>query len=1101
MEDFQKRFQKLNKEQKESVENIEGPMLVVAGPGSGKTELLSLRAANILKKTDVFPGNILCLTFTDSAAFNMRERLKEMIGDDAYRIAVHTFHNFGVEIMEEHRELFYQGALFSSIDELTQMALLEEMLSQLPHNNPLSQSHPEQGYIYLNSIKDSLRDLKKAGLTPEEFKKILRENKKSLSSLNTLINKAFQETVTKKTFKKIKEILKEMEEGESPLPNWPSLNKVVKNSLEKALQKAEEEEKTAPLSQWKKNWTKKKDSKRVLKETFYQEKMEALADLYREYRELLYNKGYYDFDDMILEAIKAIEKNEELKAELQEQYQYILVDEFQDTNEAQMRLLRLLTDNPVTEGSPNIMAVGDDDQAVYKFQGAEISNILKFRKYYRQPRIICLTKNYRSGQEILDLAREVIKKGENRLERIIPELNKELIARKKEVGRGEIISRKFPTKSQEYFWTAKEVRKLIDQGEGAEEIALIARTNKELEEIVPFLNKEGINVSYERKKNVLNDPQIIQIIKIARFIDSLLNKSREEADYLLPEILSFPFWKIKREDLWKLSLEAKGKPWLEGMLQSKNSYLKEIAHFFLNLSAKAKYQPVEEILDDIVGAKIPLSPDSEDLDLEEHKTRKGGFASPFKDYYFSRERFEKNPGSYLNFLSSLRTFVYSLREYKKGQFLKLKDLIEFLDIHAQNKIPLLDKNPFIIDSQAVKLVTAHKAKGSEFKIVFVLNCQEESWAKSKRRNILAFPANLPISPAGDNLDDQLRLFYVTVSRTKEKLYLTSFKLKENGKESDSLHFLNLSEKELKTKDVEEIKGGINDREWSLYHYPPLTKNEEVFLQPLLERYQLNVTHLNNFLNVSAGGPQKFLEDNLLRFPQPKTPALSYGTAMHLTLEEIYRYLKKEKKPPSLKKVEEWFGKILERERLNPREFKFFFKKGKDALKKYFQQKKGEFRADHIIEFNFRNQGSTIKGVPLSGKIDRLVEKDGEMEVHDFKTGRYSRDWKGRTKHEKIKLWKYESQLSFYKILVENSRKFKGRKKVKKGRLEFLEPDEKGKIINLSLEIEKDYLERLEKLIEKVYNKIMKLDFPRVDDYPKDIKGIKQFEEDILNNKI
>ena|SRR6056297_1608952 len=400
MENFEKRFKKLNKEQKKAVNSIEGPVLVVAGPGSGKTEILSLRAVNILKETDVFPRNILCLTFTDSAAVNMRERLKSMIGEDAYKVAVHTFHSFGESIKNRHPEVFHKGAVFNSIDDLAQMSLVDEILDGLEYDNPLKVTHSGQGYIFSKPVIRGIQYLKKAGITPDEFFKILEHNEEVIEELNSLVDDVFSNRVSKKIFDKVADLLKKIKDlnmRDFPVDHMSSLDKALENSLGRALGKSVEEDRTSYLSEWKKeNTYKNKEGKRLLKAEKYLEKMEALAEVYEEYQDKMYERGYYDFDDMILDVIQAIERNDELRYELQEQFLYIMVDEFQDTNDAQMRLIYLLTGAEVNEKRPNIMVVGDDDQAIFKFQGAKISNIFRFKDRYRDPEIVTLTKNYRS---------------------------------------------------------------------------------------------------------------------------------------------------------------------------------------------------------------------------------------------------------------------------------------------------------------------------------------------------------------------------------------------------------------------------------------------------------------------------------------------------------------------------------------------------------------------------------------------------------------------------------------------------------------------------------------------------------------------------------
>ena len=143
MTTFEERYSNLNPKQKEAVDYINGPLLVVAGPGTGKTEILALRVAHILKKTETAPKNILCLTFTNSAAYNMRERLTKLIGRDAYKVSIHTFHSFGVDVISTYPEYFYRGAAFNPVDDVTQIEILEEILADLPHNNDLGNLLPD----------------------------------------------------------------------------------------------------------------------------------------------------------------------------------------------------------------------------------------------------------------------------------------------------------------------------------------------------------------------------------------------------------------------------------------------------------------------------------------------------------------------------------------------------------------------------------------------------------------------------------------------------------------------------------------------------------------------------------------------------------------------------------------------------------------------------------------------------------------------------------------------------------------------------------------------------------------------------------------------
>jgi DNA helicase-2/ATP-dependent DNA helicase PcrA len=1128
-ERFQEQYKKLNTDQKKAVDTFEGPLLVVAGPGTGKTEILSLRVANILRKTDVLPDKILCLTFTDSASVNMRRRLAGLIGRDAFRVSIHTFHSFGVEIIINHPEFFYGGIDFYPANDLAQIEILDGIFNELPHDNPLRKELPETGYLYLRHVQSAIGYIKKAGLTPDEFALIIDHNKKSLELINPTVEKVFSVRVSKQTIGEAERMchnLMDYKDIPFPVSYLKQLTQVVAGSLEIAVKAAKDDNSTKPITAWKGEWIGiNEDGNTVLKDAMNLEKQYALCNIYKEYQKRLRTNGYFDFDDMIIETIQSIENNKILRYELQERYEYILVDEFQDTNDAQMRLIKLIG-NPVERGKKsNIMAVGDDDQAIYKFQGAEISNILDFQRVYSNTNIITITDNYRSTQDILDLARHIILKGELRLENLIPGLNKRIVAAMKELENGDITCRVFPTTSHEYYWIAQEIKWLIESGSSPSDIAVIARQHKQLEEIATYLNALNIPLDYERHRNIFDEQHVHQIIQIARFINSLCRKNEEEADNFLPEILSYPFWQLKRKTVWDISFSAykSGKRWLEIILEHEDREVSRIAEFMLDLSIRAKYETMEQIIDRITGAYgEELAPDAEEEDMEtEGPKEKAEIISPFKKFYFNREKFDKDRIQYLSFLSSLRAFIQALREYKRGVSLRIEHLVEFVDLHKKNNIAVNDLSPFVNAFDAVNLLTAHKAKGLEFNIVFVISCQEDIWAGRGRGTMLPFPRNLSITPAGENEDDHLRLFYVAITRAKLNLYLTLYKKTDDGKESQRLRFIIPTHEDNRVQNPkvllvlqegqarEEKEGVLNTLEtidvlatpWEKYHKSPVLYDEKVLLSKMLEDYKMSVTHLNNFLNVSGKGPQAFLEDNLLRFPQAKSPSDSYGTAVHKTIELIYRFLKKDGEMPDSQRVLSWFDSELLNQRLSEKDYTLYSGKGREALTEFYNQKKNTFKPSHFIEVNFRNQGVVVGEAALTGKIDKMaLVSNTEIRVHDFKTGKAAVSWDGKSLYEKIKLHNYQRQLVFYKILVENSREFGNRYKVNSGVLEFIEP-QKGKVIDLTEEITADSFSRTSALIEKVYKKILNLDFPDVSVYSKDLKGILAFENDLLEGKV
>lgn len=1093
MELFEERYQKLNVEQKRAVDALDGPVMVIAGPGSGKTEVLGLRVANIVRSRDVGPGSILCLTFTDAAASTMRQRLAGLLGTLAYRVGVHTFHSFGTEVISRYPERFYNGASFAPADTVVQIEVLEEIVSNLEHGNPLRAEH-EGRFIHLQKTLSAIEYLKKAGLTPADFKTILEANKKALAFIDPIVGEVFSERISKKVFPEARKAAQEMEKySADPLPgSFPSLPECFRMSLAIALDNAEREGKTGPLTDWKAVYLERGDDGLAhAADLGAMEKLEALAAVYGSYIERMREASYYDYNDMILDTIAALDQDLGLRRDLQERYRYILVDEFQDTNNAQMRLLRLLTDDPADDGRPNIMVVGDDDQAVFKFQGAELSNIRDFARSYRDPAFVVLTENYRSIQSILDGARRVIAQGVSRLENTMPELVKELRAARSDLGEGSVRKKEFLSREAECKWIVDEVRTLQEKSVPVGEIAVVAREHRHLEALAPYFHSAAIPISYERQENVLDQPHIKQLIAMARFADSVMRKSKD-ADDLLPEILSYHFWGLERSAVWELSIKAgeARKPWLMVMRESGGA-LKQIADFFMELGAKAAYATAEEVLHDLMEGPG------------------GALVDSFRSHYFGLERFNDRRAEYLRFLSSLRSFMRTVREYRTGRPVAVADMLACVDMHRKNGIAMQHTGAFTNGEDAVRLLTAHKAKGLEFEAVFVIHCENDVWANDRGSRGLRLPVNLPVGPAGDTRDDQLRLFYVAMTRAKRFLCFTSSLRDYRGRAVDPLGFLAPSEGEPAWFESEAAAGveardalpeALLEERWNLDSVAPFTHNERALLKPVLERYQLSVTHLQNFLNVADAGPGVFLEKNLLRFPEPKTPSAAFGSAMHSTIRRAYLELQRTGALAPVASVEGWFKEYLEAERLNRRDFERMAKRGEKTAPAFYEERKGSFSASDIIEFNFRDQGVRVGDASLTGKVDRMSIKKKEIIVCDFKTGKPIRAWSPADSYAKVKAWRYRQQIVFYKLLIEGSREFGGKYSVERGFIEFVEPY-RGHVIVLPMDIEGAEVKRLETLIGIVYAKIQSLDFPDISRYPKDVRGITAFEDDLLGGTI
>lgn len=1215
-QNFQFRLSNLNERQRQAVETIDGPVLVVAGPGSGKTELLSLRTANILQNGFVGPQNILLLTFTESGSYNMRDRLVKLIGEAGYRVAIYTFHAFAADIMNKYPQYFWNGATFRTATDIEKYAIFENILSKLKQSDPLSKSrfitidnsnsnnNIEIGnlsiytsdnsysdntnfdnisadntegesvisYIYMSDILSCITALKRSNINPQEFVNIINKHKEDCQVINDQIGKIF---MTIKNVRKFDTLIKTYLDIYNILSNIDQDNLMVKflsENLSLAIKLADDTQKSSSLTDWKNKYFKKSEYEDMYEiDDSRKEKIEkwlSLANVYDQYQKQMYNNGIYDFDDMIYNVVRELKVNITLRNDLEEKYQYIMIDEFQDTSDSQFAMIQYLTNSPVNEGSPNILAVGDDDQAIYKFQGAKLDNITKFVENFKNVTFITLDKNYRSTQNILDRAREVVTRINDRLEnRYKNTINKNITAANPQLlqnTNGKIIEKSFDSECQEYDFVAKEIKNLINNKVDPKEISIIAKDHKTLKEMSKYLISNNINFSYQKKENCLENLPVKELINIVDFINSGLDDNIK--DYLLPEILSYKFWGLKRIDIWTVAEKVKkGKErigeigekiwekmsWIEAMQTSSNIKVQNIANFLIHLICIAKDTPLEILLDKIIGTRewelIDEYDDNEDLTIKDqtiHNDMDCDFVSPFREYYFGKNNFDHNRVEYLDFLFALRTFIGALREYKQGEILYARDLPIFVSVHKHNSISLTIESPFATSDNAIVLQTAHKSKGLEYEYVFIINSSQKSWDSKTRTNKIGMPDILPILNDMDNTDDRIRLYFVAITRAKHTLYITHNTLKFSAltsnsdidNEKENINKTDNNKEDSNNKEDVDQDSNIKDNKnqnitnsmidaLNIVNKNPLIEDEKILLKRLLENYKMPVTHLGNFLNFNKVGPAKFIEQNLLRFPQAMSAKSLYGSAMHEAMQNYYLYKNKFLENPEMIKVFGYFANALNRSPMNIIDKNKFLSLGKDNLDFYIKNINNrdinhilyENKKEVKVEIDMQSEGCNINGAELSGKIDKIIFDGDSLKIIDLKTGKGFESWdNAKDDFEKIKLHFFKYQLAYYYILLKRSRSY-NHYKIKSLHLEFIEQDnDKIKILSFDAEdIEfLNIVKRLESLIVIVYNKIINLDFPDVSKYFKNKKGesiksrdsiklenIIEFEDDLLSGKI
>jgi DNA helicase-2/ATP-dependent DNA helicase PcrA len=1107
----------LNSAQREAVTTIDGPVLVIAGPGTGKTQLLGVRVARILAETDTLPQNILCLTFTESGAQNMRERLTRFIGQNAYDVNISTYHAFGGDLIRRFPEVFAETRLQAPADELTKRQILRGIVENLSYTNPLKQVRH-----HLGDLISTLSEVKRALLNAEELRKIARENAVFIAGANGKVQDVFSGvTRLPGTAAKALPIFERLYAGLMPLvpeqpshPRFGSLGNIALNELAEAIEEAAGTQKSTPLTAWKNKWlAKDADNAFVFSGLLENRRIESLADVFEQYQEALASNGWYDFDDMILRAIEALEKNPDLRYSLQEQYLYVMLDEFQDTNAAQLKLVQLLSDNPVNEGRPNILAVGDDDQAIYAFQGAQYSNMLDFYNMYQGVKVINLTENYRSNKDILSTARNISAQIAARLEKHFEGMSKDLSAANPKYATGAHLTRsEFQSDVAQYDWIAKQIKKLVDGGVSPSEIAVLAPKHRQLEPLVPYLAELEVPMRYEKRENILEAPVVRQLISMSKLVMALAGQKEDIADSLWPEVLSFDFWNIPVSDIWKLSWQIQDAPreeklsWTKALVASDKASFNTPALLMLALAGRTQVETCEQMLDYLIGTDAVNTNETGDY---------ATVRSPLREFYTGETVQHTNPELFYDTISHLTVLRAKLREYEATHdgALTLGELLAFVEMYETAEERMLNTSPYNQQADAVQLMTVFKAKGLEFEHVFLPSLQDDVWGSSSRgnNNKLTLPPNLtPIRHAGATDDERLRILFVAITRAKIGLHLTSFAKTYTGKDTRHLKYLDEQEQEdgtfkslvlpphaqtIVASDHDAPTLGSLELNWHQRH---VSARGQVDLRNLLngrlENYQLSPTHLTKFIDLEYGGPEVFFFDVLLRFPQAPTANSVFGNAIHDTLEWIqHQVTRSEGQLPGLELTLKHFEEHMKTCKLAPAQRELEIERGQKALTVYLAARGGNFKPADKAEHNFKHEGVFVGRAHMAGKVDRMEidQANKTITVVDYKTGRPYSKWGSEPK-----LHRYQLQLYCYKLLIEGSHTFKGYK-VTGGRIEFVEPDAESRIHALELAFNDDELERTKALIQALWARVQALDFPDVSDYEATLKGVRQFEDDLL----
>lgn len=986
---FQERYEMLNTEQKRAVDAIDGPVMVVAGPGTGKTQILTLRIANIIDKTDTAPENILALTFTESGVHAMRKRLAEMIGSSAYRVGIYTFHSFSNDVIQNNPEEFPRIIGAKAISDVDQIAIIEDIVSssELPLLKPFGDS-----FYYVRTALQKISDLKREGVSPEDFKKIIEKEQKIFDDDDEKVHTKGKYAGKMKTA-------------------YADKQKIIRKNRE-------------------------------------------LAYLYESYQEQLMARKMYDFNDMIVEVLNALRTNEDLLLRLQEKHQYILVDEHQDTNNAQNKILELLAN---FHDNPNLFVVGDEKQSIYRFQGASLENFFYFKHLYPSAELITLKQNYRSTQSILDSAHS-----------LIPGESSFLANASFESKPISLVS--LETNSQELVWLAEKIQTLISEGVLPSEIAILYRNNHHAFPVSDILSKKGIPAVIESDQNLFEDKDIVQFLDI---LDAVQNPDKNEAlaKVLFSEVFSLSPLLVTR--LIRAASHKKKKLLVE--LISSEKLLKEEGF------SSQESQDFVVLGNNILTWK-KTAENTNLIEMLEHVMRESGY---LQHLISSPDGVSKIETLGILF-DEARAFLARNESAKLSHFLEYIERLKLHNISIKKKVGRV-KEGF------VRLMTAHKSKGLEFDHVFIIGANDGVWGNQSKRELLPLlsgvyslfetvPGEILSEVSGDNMEER-RVFYVALTRARKHVTISYSLQREDGKEILPSQFIGEIKQELVTfEDTKDFVRAWPEKQLVLFDrkIKQSVSGEEykeqmkAFVKEKLFSQALSVSALNNYLK----SPWLYFFRNLLRIPSTMNKSLVFGNAVHGALQIFFNAASGEKYP-NLDFLIGAFKKSLSEQDYAEKDFEDLLAKGEKVLSSWYEENQGTWNLDTRTEFRINAVSIARDGEDLpnlTGVLDKLeyVSPDHtHVVVVDYKTGKPKTEGqiRGTTKDGN---GEYYRQLVFYKLLLKHFAG--GSMKMEQGVLEFIEPNERGVLKRYEFEIGDDEVEELENTVRRVVSEISELAF-------------------------
>jgi len=876
---------KLNKEQLRAIRHGKGPLLIIAGAGTGKTTVITERIKYLITSGLAKPSEILALTFTDKASREMQERVDIAMPYGYTQMWISTFHSFCDRILRAEALHIGLDPKFKLMSVAETTKLIRDNLFKFDLNYFRPLGNPTK---FISGMVKHLSRLQDEDISPSDYTQWVKDQR-------------------------------------------------LKMKRQKGKAKIKGEDLELEISKW-----------------------EELAGAFRVYEELKVKGGLMDYGDLIVKTLKLFRERKNVLREYRKKFKYFLIDEFQDTNFSQNELAILLAGRGK---NANITVTGDDDQSIYRFRGAAVSNIIHFRKTYPKAKIVVLMKNYRSTQIILDRAYDLIQNNNpDRLE-VVEKVDKKLISVRDKKGKDVVFFHEDRVEN-EAERVAKEVKELVTPNKENgnyqfKDIAILVRANNHSESFIRAFQRHNIPYQFLGPGRLFKQNEVLDLIS---YLKVLYNPDDSLSFYRL---LSMDEFKISGLDLVRISGFAK---------KFNLSFYEAVRKIDKINVSKSTKKTVKKLIKTI----------KKHLDLSKKETAG-------QILYYFLEKFdllakllspsssdaEKRAANISKFFDRLKTYEVDHEDAR------IPSVVDWIDLSRE-----LGESPLASDLDwteinAVNILTVHSSKGLEFPVVFLVNLVSQRFPSTERSEQIPIPEDLikEILPKGDyHEQEERRLFYVGMTRARDRLYFTAADYYGEGKREKKLSLFIPealgSIKSVERKDVEQLSF------LSYGHSQEIIKSKR---PPKIKIDYLSYSQINTFKTC----PRYYKLKYILKIPTSPTAALSFGSSMHATMRDFYSQIKKGEKS-SIKLILGLLNKNWIDEGYSTKAHERKMRsRGEIYLKEYLKKEFDSGNLPVALEEDFTVPLILPRKKPLriGGRMDRVdINRDGTLEIIDYKTG-------------------------------------------------------------------------------------------------------------------